>query len=75
MNAGSAVPSMTTDILNSIELVIPSEYALDKFGNLVDPIYRIIHENNSQSNKLGKIRDCLLPWLMSGELDVSSLNI
>ena len=31
MNAGSAVPSMTTDILNAMEVVIPSASALDRF--------------------------------------------
>ena len=40
MNAGSAVPSMTTDILNAMEVTIPSASALEEFESLVAPMYR-----------------------------------
>ena len=39
MNAGSAVPSMTTDILNAMELSIPSATALAEFEDIVAPMY------------------------------------
>ena len=73
MNAGSAVPSMTTDILNAIEVAIPSDQDLEKFETLVSPLYRAVQENNIQSAKLAELRDTLLPKLMSGELDVSNI--
>ena len=73
MNAGSAVPSMTTDILNAIEVAIPSAQDLEKFETLVSPLYRAVQENNIQSAKLAELRDTLLPKLMSGELDVSNI--
>lgn len=73
MNAGSAVPSMTTDILNAMEVVIPSTSALAEFESLVDPMYRAMQENNIQSSKLSELRDALLPKLMSGEIDVSDI--
>ena len=38
MNAGSAVPSMTTDILNAMEVTIPSASALEEFESLVAPM-------------------------------------
>lgn len=75
MNAGSAVPSMTTDILNAIEVIIPSAYTLEEFETIVSPIYQIMQENNIQSEKLSKLRDSLLPKLMSGELDVSNIEL
>lgn len=75
MNAGSAVPSMTTDILNAMEVVIPSTSALAKFESLVDPMYRAMQENNIQSSKLSELRDALLPKLMSGEIDVSDIQL
>lgn len=75
MNAGSAVPSMTADILNSMEITIPSISALLKFETLVNPMYCIIRENENQSKKLKELRDTLLPKLMSGELDVSDIDI
>ena len=75
MNAGSAVPSMTTDILNAIEVIIPSAYTLEEFETIVSPIYQTMQENNIQSKKLSKLRDSLLPKLMSGELDVSNIDL
>lgn len=74
MNAGSAVPSMTTDILNAMEVVIPSASELDRFETLVSPMYRAMKENSDQSAKLAELRDAILPKLMSGEIDVSDIQ-
>lgn len=74
MNAGSAVPSMTTDILNTMEVVIPSASELDRFETLVSPMYRAMKENSDQSAKLAELRDAILPKLMSGEIDVSDIQ-
>ena len=75
MNAGSAVPSMTTDILNAMELAIPSELALAEFEDLVAPMYRAMRANDIQTAQLINLRDSILPKLMSGELDVSAIEI
>lgn len=75
LNAGSAVPSMTTDILNAMEVIIPSTTALEEFEALVTPMYRAMQENNDQSEKLANLRDALLPKLMSGEIDISDVPI
>lgn len=75
LNAGSAVPSMTTNILNAIQLYIPDEKTLDKFENIVSPMYSAMQENTKESKILANTRDTLLPRLMSGELNVSDLDI
>lgn len=75
MNAGSAVPSMTTDILNAMEVVIPSAAALEEFEGIVSPMYKEMQENDKQSTALGKLRNTLLPKLMSGEIDVSGIQL
>lgn len=75
MNAGSAVPSMTTDILNAMEVTIPSASALEEFESLVAPMYRAMQENDIQSSKLSELRDALLPKLMSGEIDVANIQL
>ena len=75
LNAGSAVPSMTTDILNAMELNIPDSVTLQKFENIVGTMYGTIQHNNEESKKLSTLRDSLLPRLMSGEIDVSNLDI
>lgn len=75
MNAGSAVPSMTTDILNAMEVVIPTASVLEEFESLVAPMYRVMQENDVQSKKLADLCDTLLPKLMSGEIDVSAVQL
>lgn len=75
LNAGSAVPSMTTDILNAMELSIPDAETLKRFESIVDPMYRAMQHNSEESKKLAAVRDSLLPRLMSGELDVSELDL
>lgn len=75
MNAGSAVPSMTTDILNAMEVAIPPASVLEEFESLVAPMYRAMQENDVQSKKLADLRDTLLPKLMNGEIDVSGIQL
>ena len=75
MNAGSAVPSMTTDILNAMELVIPSSDALENFETVVSPIYAAMQYYTRESSKLAELRDSLLPKLINGEIDVNEISI
>lgn len=75
LNAGSAVPSMTTNILNALQLHIPDAETLQRFEELVSPMYKAMQENEKQSANLASIRDTLLPRLMSGELDVSDIDL
>lgn len=74
MNAGSAVPSMTTSILNAMELRIPSPETLESFESSVAPMYEMMQGNETQSHKLAELRDTLLPKLMSGQLDISKVQ-
>ena len=75
LNAGSAVPSMTTDILNAMELLIPDTDSLSRFESIVAPMFLTMQQNTQESSKLAETRDALLPRLMSGELDISALDI
>ena len=70
MNAGSAVPSMTTEILNAIEVVIPSDEYLEKFENIVSPMFKQIKQCIIENENLASIRHTLLPKLMNGEIEV-----
>ena len=70
MNAGSAVPSMTTEILNAMEVVIPSDEYLEKFENIVSPMFKQIKQCIIENENLASIRDTLLPKLMNGEIGV-----
>ncbi|MDE6834099.1 MAG: restriction endonuclease subunit S, partial [Ruminococcus sp.] len=70
LNTGSAVPSMTTDILNSMIIKIPAPEQLNNFENTVSPLYRIIKHNIKQIKKLSALRDAMLPQLMSGKIEI-----
>jgi type I restriction enzyme S subunit len=73
MNAGSAVPSMTTDILNSMPVIIPKADALLSFESVTASMYQSIQANQKENNFLASLRDTLLPKLMSGELSVADI--
>ncbi|MBO4873695.1 MAG: restriction endonuclease subunit S [Bacteroidales bacterium] len=68
MNVGSAVPSMTTEVLNNIPIDIPPQEVFDKFENAVVSLYNKKEQNNKQIITLTETRDGLLPRLMSGEV-------
>lgn len=70
MNAGSAVPSMTTEILNALEVIIPSDEYLVKFETIVSPMFKQIKQCIMENKNLSIIRDTLLPKLMNGEIDI-----
>ena len=53
----------------------PSEEEIDDYCSLADPIYAQIRNNEIESQKLKMLRDALLPKLMSGEIDVSKVDI
>ena len=75
MNTGSAQPQITVTTLEKFEIPMPSEKELTLFSNYVQP-FKIQYRNNLAENKrLAILRNTLLPKLMSGELDVSDLDL
>ena len=75
MNSGSAVPSMTTDILNAMEIPIPSSEDLADFDCRIQPYFDQLRQNIKENDRLCNLRDYLLPKLISGEIDVSNLPL
>ena len=69
MNAGSAVPSMTTDILNKLVVLIPTQSVLKAFDGILSTLYSGIDRSQKESTSLSITRDSLLPRLMSGEVN------
>ena len=74
MNAGSAVPSMTTDILNNLQLIIPPKEVLKSFNTLCFILFKCMKQNIIENMNLGNQRDSLLPKLMSGELKINEIE-
>ena len=74
LNTGSAVPSMTTEILNNLKIVMPSQDVIDKFNSIMYILYSKIKYNQQESRRLASLRDTLLPRLLSGELIVNDIE-
>lgn len=66
-----AVPKATLDF----KVLIPPQELIEQFCSIVTPIYDSIGVNEIENQRLSELRDSLLPKLMSGELDVSDLDI
>lgn len=71
LNPGAALPSMTTNILNRLKILLPSQKVLKEFEKILSPIYCEIKSLELQSALLTRQRDLLLPRLMSGKLEVT----
>ena len=72
---GTVFGSINRNSLNEMPLLIPSSENLDEFEALVAPLDAAIHNNYDEVCRLEQLRDSLLPKLMSGELDVSDIEI
>ena len=66
-----ATPKSTLDFA----LYLPVDSIIEDFCQIVTPMYDLIASNLVENQSLAKTRDSLLPRLMSGELDVSKLNL
>ena len=72
-STGSRQRTTPSDTL-SYELILPSEDELAKFQSLVSPMYAQIRINAIENDRLKRLRDSLLPKLMSGEIDVATIQ-
>ena len=72
---GSVFTNLKTDILKNYPTYLPTEDVLKKFDGLVQPIFSMILSKTREIKRLAEIRDTLLPKLMSGELNVSDIDL
>ena len=72
---GTVFGSINRISLNDMPLIIPSSDKLDEFEALVAPMDAAIRNNYDEICRLEQLRDSLLPKLMSGELDVSDIEL
>lgn len=74
LNTGSTQPLITQKSLKTVNVVLPDEQILTKFEKISKLYFDEIQLNNNEINNLIKLRDVLLPKLMSGEIDVSNIS-
>ena len=72
---GTVFGSINRTSLTELPIFIPSDREIVKFEAIVAPIDAAIRNNYEEICRLEKIRDALLPKLMSGELDVSAVEL
>lgn len=72
---GSVFNNLKTDILKEYPTILPDEETLRNFDNLINPIFLQIKNLTRESLQLSQIRDALSPKLMSGEIDISGIDV
>lgn len=75
LSNGSVFNNLKTDILKRYPTILPDKETLRRFDDIVIPMFLQIQNLTRESHKLADMRDTLLPKLMSGELDVSDIDI
>ena len=73
-SGGTATLNVNTTLFSNIEIVIPKKDILSTFQKEVEPMMKLILNNQNQMKQLAKIRDSLLPKLMSGEIEVNAIE-
>ena len=72
---GSVQPSIKVTHIAKHPIYIPSKNELEKFHSISEAITNKIYNNCKENEYLTQLRDTLLPKLMSGEIDVSEVDI
>ena len=75
INRGSTQPLITQGDMNKVAILIPDQQTLDDFEVLVGQLMLQYEANLLENAKLAELRDALLPKLMSGEIDVSDIDL
>ena len=63
------------DRVKMLKLLLPDNISLSRFNSIIAPMASTIILNQEENQKLASLRDTLLPKLMSGEIDVSSIQL
>jgi type I restriction enzyme, S subunit len=71
MASGSAQQNLNVGILKELEIILPSKDLNQQFKEQVRPMFQKIKSNTNQIKTLTKLRDTLLPKLISGEVRVN----
>lgn len=72
---GTKMPRGDKQQIMAYPVALPSDEELDEFNKLALPILAQLHSNKAENKRLSATRDALLPKLMSGEIDVSAIQL
>ena len=72
---GAVQPKISQANLRSIQVVIPPQKLLTDYNSQIEPLFALLRTNEEANKSLATLRDTLLPKLMSGEIDVSGIQL
>lgn len=72
---GAVQQKVSQQNLKKVPAIIPSKEALSAFDDLIQPIFAQIRNLRDENTCLADLRDTLLPRLISGEVDVSDIDL
>ena len=72
---GAVQPKISQANLRSVQVVIPPEHNLREYNDLVEPLFSLFRANEEECKTFTALRDTLLPKLMSGEIDISAVQL
>ena len=75
MGAGTTFPEVSGKMMRSVELAVPNQEVCAEFNSFAEPVLKQQAELERENRKLAALRDALLPKLMSGEIDVSKVDL
>ena len=74
-STSSIATAINSKIIKNMPFILPDNDSLNEFHNFAYPLFQLIKTNLRENKKLKNIRDALLPKLISGELDISQIDI
>lgn len=74
-STSSIATAVNSKIIKAMPFIVPADDELAEFHAFVAPIFALIKSNQRENARLANLRDTLLPRLMSGEIDVSDIDI
>ena len=72
---GTKMPRGDKQQIMTYPVVVPAESELEEFNALAFPVLEQLNSNKAENKRLSALRDALLPKLMSGEIDISAIDL
>ena len=72
---GTTQQQLTVPNFQKTEILVPTQKIMSQFTDILEPIFKKLWANQIENEEMSSLRDTLLPKLMSGEIDVSDIDL
>ncbi len=73
--SGSTYPEISQTSFNDIDIILPPPAERSRYEEIVKPMYERVYQNKLEIETLKELRDKLLPRVISGDLDLSKIEL